>query len=425
MQITLTRNEWWSKALAIAIAVICFVSNFYTNDAKLIYECCLATCGILLLRSSKHKYLFLVLIVISSYIVLLFPYFLNDLNIGTFSALNQPTLYQKTIYVFSVFLTTLLFFFKEVPYVPIVDRLKVFDNELIFYFNTIVMVLILIFGASGETVLTGSYGQNHAEMSIVFIYFPIFFLTSYVSSGRAKPKLFLLVLIAVAFVIKSLLFGGRGNSVSMLLLMYILFFDKRMSLKALLLLIVVGFTLSSFWAIYRVGGRKIDIAQLYSFGASYKDKYSAAGNNQTDVFYASVRLITMKDMGLISGSESLEAFGLFWASIFVPNSALPPLANLATYLLSSFNSLGGGLVFAYFYVFLSYFGVVLIAYYVSIIFRKVRESTNLYMLFYCLLVSCTVIVWFAYGPITLFKLCLLGTCYIFGLKMLSERFVKP
>jgi hypothetical protein len=193
----------------------------------------------------------------------------------------------------------------------------------------------------------------------------------------------------------------------------------------LLLLIIVGFVLLSLWAQFRVGIRDVSISDVFAFSASNTNKYAAAGNNQTDVFYSSVRLISMKDMGTISGTESLQAFALFCGSIFVPYSSLPPLANWSTYLLSSFNALGGGLIFSYFYVYLSYFGVILIAYYVSIVFRKIRESTNFYMLFYGLLVSCTVIGWFAYGPITLFKLCLLGTCYIFGLKTITTRFVKP
>jgi hypothetical protein len=425
MNIALTRNEWLSKSLAIAIAIICFVAHYYTNDGTLIFKCCLLICGVLLARSIKHKYLFVVLLVISSYVILLFPYFINNLSIGTFSALEQTDLYQKTIYVFSVFLVSLLFFFKDVPYVPIMDRIPVFENDLIYYFNAIAMIAILIFGASGQSVLEAAYGEAQHSMSIVYVYFPIFFLASFVSSGRHKRKLIFLILMGGIFAVRSLLFGARGNTVSILMMMYILFFDKRLSFKGLLVFIVAGFTFLGFWAQYRMGIRGISLSDIYNFGANYNNKYAAEGNNQTDVFYASVRLISLKDMGLISGPESLQAFALFWGSIFVPYSILPPLANLSMYLISSFSTLGGGLIFSYFYVYLSYFGVILIAYYVSTIFRKLRQSTNLYMLFYGILACCTVIGWFAYGPITLFKLCLLGTCYVFVLRMISKRFVKP
>jgi hypothetical protein len=426
MNIALTRNEWLSKALALILALVCYIGNFYLNNGTLIFECCLVICAVLLLRSIKHKYIFLMLAAISTYVLLLYPYFWNNLKIGAFDQLNQPGYYQKGIYVFSVFLSALLFFFKDVPYVPLVDRLKVFDNNLIFYFNVIIMIVNLIFGARGQSVLSAGYGQNETSVSIFFVYFPIFFLAAYSSSGRDKSRLLLINVIAIVFIIRSLLFGSRGNSVSMLLLMYFLYFDKHLSFKAVIALMLLGFTMLSIWAQVRVGLSlaKIDLGQVFTTTTTLRDKYEAVGNNQTDVFYASVRIISLRDMGFLNFGTGITAFLFFVCSLLIPSNMLPPIANLAIYMLGSYNALGGGMIFAYFYGFFSYFGVILIAWYISFVFTRVRTSTNLYMLCYGILAMCTVITWFAYGPVTLFKLCILGTAYIAVMNTLSPKLVN-
>ena len=103
MNIALTKSEITGKLLAIVFAIACCVGHFYYNDATLIYNCCLLVCAILLVRSVKHKYLFLFACFVSTYILFLYPYFINNLSIGIYYEISGPSSYQKAIFLFSIF----------------------------------------------------------------------------------------------------------------------------------------------------------------------------------------------------------------------------------------------------------------------------------------------------------------------------------
>ena len=422
MNIALTKSEITGKLLAIVFAIACCVGHFYYNDATLIYNCCLLVCAILLVRSVKHKYLFLFACFVSTYILFLYPYFINNLSIGIYYEISGPSSYQKAIFLFSIFLTSLLFFFKDQPNVPVADRLPVYDSNIVFFINIMVMVAIIFFGASGESIISASYGSNRTEISTIYVYFPVFFLAAYLSSGRRKMQLYLMHIVGFAFVLKSLLLGGRGNTITMGLIIYLLFFDSRMSFPTFILVLVVGFVFFALFGYLRAAKNltSINLADAFAIGSSYRDKYVAASSNQTDVFYASVRIITMVDTGIITTLERIWAFALFCVSIFVPYSILPPLANLSNYKLDVYNSLGGGLIFAYFYTYLSYGGIILAGYLVNKVWDNLRTSESLYTLVYSILVFATMNGWFAYNPITLFKLCLWAVFYIFAMDMLNK-----
>ena len=394
MNIALTKSEITGKLLAIVFAIACCVGHFYYNDATLIYNCCLLVCAILLVRSVKHKYLFLFACFVSTYILFLYPYFINNLSIGIYYEISGPSSYQKAIFLFSIFLTSLLFFFKDQPNVPVADRLPVYDSNIVFFIN----------------------------IMVIYVYFPVFFLAAYLSSGRRKMQLYLMHIVGFAFVLKSLLLGGRGNTITMGLIIYLLFFDSRMSFPTFILVLVVGFVFFALFGYLRAAKNltSINLADAFAIGSSYRDKYVAASSNQTDVFYASVRIITMVDTGIITTLERIWAFALFCVSIFVPYSILPPLANLSNYKLDVYNSLGGGLIFAYFYTYLSYGGIILAGYLVNKVWDNLRTSESLYTLVYSILVFATMNGWFAYNPITLFKLCLWAVFYIFAMDMLNK-----
>ncbi|MBL7719750.1 MAG: hypothetical protein JNL72_12985 [Flavipsychrobacter sp.] len=426
MNFAITRIELVSRIVAVLLAILCFYANFSLNSGTLIFYGCLAVCAILLVRTTKHKYLFLTCIFISSYVLLLYPYFVNNMRIGTFSDLNVSSLFQRTIYLFSVFLCSLLFFLKELPEVPVAHRIPVQDNNLIFYLNLLVMIGIVVFGASGQTVMEAGYGQNKGSFSLAYIYFPFFFLASYLYSGRKKGRLIWILLVALAFIARSLSFGGRMGTISILLVVYLLFFDARISFTTLLVLAIVGFAFFSFWGQFRSNPSlaNLSLAEMFDFSIKHKDKYTAMGNNQTDVFYASVRIVTMVDVGMIDAAKRIQSLGLFFLSVVVPYSKLPPLANLSSYRLDTYNSLGGGLIFAYFYTYLSYFGIVLVARYITFLWDLMRTSKRKYVLAYVILVYATINTWLAYHPITMIKLCVWGVVYIYVLDIVGGWLVK-
>ena len=128
----------------------------------------------------------------------------------------------------------------------------------------------------------------------------------------------------------------------------------------------------------------------------------------------------MADLGIIDVREQVSAFLYFLAAIFVPFSMLPPIANLSRYMMFDYGTLGGGLIFGYFYVWFSYAGVVFIAYYVSWIWKKLTTTYRQNVLIYGILAFSSIGGWYAYTPITLFKYCLWGMVYMALLSLIHK-----
>ena len=70
---------------------------------------------------------------------------------------------------------------------------------------------------------------------------------------------------------------------------------------------------------------------------------------------------------------------------------------------------GGGLISAFFYVFLGHIGVIFIGYVIAKILSIGVRSKNTFKNLFFILAYTTMPRWFAYYPITLFKLALLGS----------------
>jgi hypothetical protein len=324
-----------------------------------------------------------------------------------------------------------LFFYKHIPIKSLNERLEIKDNAFIFYMNLIFQIAIIMFGSSGKSIFEASYGSNEAQITTINNYYSVFYLAAYFSSGRIRSRLLLLNTIAILYCANSLMLGGRGATISMALVYYLLVMDRRISMLQLIGVLVVGFLFMTFWGFVRSGQAAAffsvadgGLANVLGLTSSITDSYAIKGGHYTDIYYASVRIVGMTDIGAIDFGDRVYAFSLFVASIFVPYSILPPIANLASYMVGEYMTLGGGLAFAYFYTFLSYFGVILLGFLVNIPWNKLRTSSNKYVLVYCILVFAFMNGWFAYNPITLFKLCLWGAGYVYFLDVLTANLIK-
>ena len=143
--------------------------------------------------------------------------------------------------------------------------------------------------------------------------------------------------------------------------------------------------------------------------------------NQGEVFYSSVAFIGLKNYGLLNTNKSFEYFVL---SLILPSRYLPKISDLPGYV-SSFTPIGGGSgVFAYFYVWFGIYGVVGIAIFLSFLINLAYKSSNEYLILYSVMVLSTYPRWFAYSPITLFKLCLYILPVYFIYKIMFNSFRK-
>lgn len=431
MTLELSARDMVSKMLAIILAIICYVAFFDLHDPRLNYIAAFTCCIFLLLRSVKDKFLFVFYLFISSYLFFLYPHYIKGYAIQAYS-FDASIYHDKTLFTFSLFLVSMLFFFKHMPIRTLNERLEVRDNAFIFYMNLVFQVAIIIFGTSGTTIFEQTYGSNQVEISTINNYYSVFYIASFVTSGRQRNRMLLLNTVALLYCANSLALGGRGATISMALVYYLLVLDKRVSFFQFALLILLGFVFMTFWNFVRSGHTAAffsaaeggGLGAIFGVTSSAADKYTMQGGHYTDIFYATSRILAMTDTGVIDLGDRVYAFALFIASIAVPYSILPPIANLASYLVGDYMTLGGGMAFAYFYTFLSYFGVILLAFLINLAWNKLRGSKNKYALVYCILVFAFMNGWFAYNPITLFKLCLWGAGYIFFMDVLTANLTR-
>lgn len=407
----------------LSLLILILLHRYVSGSENLIYIIALCLSVFLIARSVHNKTLFVFYVFAFTYVLFLYPYFLKGLGITMFYNFNYRPYFVKGIFVYAIFLSFLVLFNKKQRTEYIIDRIVFKDSNLLFYLNVTIMILVIMFGKSGESIFTMRYGFNKVEDSTIYEYFPIFYLATIIYSGRNKYKLRFAGFLSLLYCVNGLLLGSRGAPLMIALMYFIFFIEHKISYWQLAVVLFLGLELVFIWGSVRAN-------QAVSFnigdviGASMHDRYTVTGSNQTDVFYSAVRLISMADMGIISAGEQVAAFFYFLAAIVVPFSMLPPIANLAKYMTLDYGSLGGGLIFGYFYVWFSYAGVAFIAYYINLVWRRLTTTSNQTILAYCVLAFSSIGGWYVYTPITLFKYCVWGMIYI-ALMSLIHRAVSP
>ena len=128
-------------------------------------------------------------------------------------------------------------------------------------------------------------------------------------------------------------------------------------------------------------------------------------SHQGDVYYASARMIGLVKTKQLDPVKRIEAFIGNALSIFLPSKFFPEHVKTGSYLQNKYGTGGGGLISVYFYTFLGYLGVVLVGLWLGYLINKSRTSPNQFFILYFILVISTYPRWFAYSPITMFKLC--------------------
>lgn len=402
--------------------VILFICNRFLNINQgmggviFIFGLVISSFVVLKMLLYKQKSLLIFALFLFSYVYNLRYYFLYNKDISYHQSFNSEYFYNNTALIHILFLITLLFCINHPYFVKKkeIGRISfiVKDNCYIFMIVFALSVLIFLLGRSGETLMVGAYGKTDVEQSSFNEYFIVTFLVAYLFSGLKNWRLILLYILALVYVIKNILYGGRIEALQIALLLFCLILEHRITIKKLIILFVLGLYIVNLLARIRenpliiVNENWLDIVNPFNFESG-----DINSNNQGDVFQSSVRLYGLVDTGIIGNLDRAHSFLLFFCSIFLPFSWLPPLANLSTYFQNGFSSGGGGLISSYFYVWLSIPGVILIAVFVSYILSKYQLFKYNSLNVYTILFVSTFPRWMAYNPIIIFKLCVYGLVF--------------
>lgn len=421
----------------IEIRVYCLLSFFflwlylaidgYTYMNGILLFCLLSIVNVLLIVRSaiqKNK-LFFVLFVYSFFYVYVLRYsFINQIPIAVYTDFISLKYIYKSTLSFALFLIVLLGCIRIEKNTNI-QALKPKDSPVIFYFCYILSLVAMIKGKSGESILSaGSYLGGDVSTSSLNEYFFIFFISAFYYCGAYKSRKLLLYLLSFCYCMKNLLFGGRIETVMMGFCLLTLVFQYKYKIRTFVLgLLFLSFLMIAWGSIRQ--NPTIFFADDWVSLLFSKDDVSIVISQEGDVNYGSFRMVGLAEEGILSVQERLKAFGYFFISIFVPYSQLPSSANLSANLQNLYPSGGGGLISGYFYVYFSYIGVALIAFWLAKILSKVAKlhgSSIIYI--YTIYAITTFPRWFAYNPIVLFKLTFWGVLFTSLMNSLYNHFCK-
>ena len=353
------------------------------------------------------------------------------LPISAFENTSNLEYKSKVIVLFSFF----LFGFHSV----LSTRHSQFDINFNFKFSSLYFYLLclalcflsLIFGMSGESILSsGQYDLKNLNKSPLHEYFVLFYSMLLVNSYKYRLKKHIELFILLYFCFKSLLFGGRIEVVQVLFVFVMLKYNflQKVQWYYLSAMIVLAYLSMTFLGVVRESPQFVISAingnldfSLLTFRSG--DEKAWVGGTFGDVWYSSIRLLSLVDNDFLDFSLRLESFFSFLFNAFAPSNFWPLHANLSAFLQSSFPSPGGSFSFVQFYVWLGYFGPFFNGLFLAVACNSIF-SRNPFVSFYSFLVVVTFPRWFLYNPVALTKFCLIGAVLILLVTYFEKKINK-
>lgn len=407
-------NRLYRQIFSLLFFLIIIFSIFFKLD-KIILFFLLITNFILIYTLRKNIPLFIFSIFISFYTIALIPYFYLNYQISFFDKFNTLSLYSQTLKVHSLFLTSFLFFIPKNnfnnDYLEYL-RLNNKQNNFIFYFFYFLCIISMIKGMSGVNLFeSGQYSGDLVLKSSFYEYFILFFLIAFYFSSRKSLHLLLLIIIYLFYCFKTLLYGGRIEIVQisiMFFLIYTVTNKIKVSKFKILIFLLFFYYFNIIVSNVRnnpenlINKEYIEVLNPLSFiNSGNKVIYS----NEGEVFHSSVRFIGMIETDVLPLKDRLVSIMTFPFSVFVPTNVLPPSASLISYKQDEVTSGGGGLISAYFFVWFSWLGPILIGFFLIKIFSKIQYSKSVYYKLYGIMILSTFPRWYSYNPLIFIKLC--------------------
>jgi len=426
----ITKNKFNKlDIITLLLNILLIILSLYnTSFSKYLLLATSWTNVILLYKSRNQKSFFIMFIFWFTYILYLYNYFFFGIQLSVYKIYQNDYNFTLTLIVHSIFLGIFNLYFKTIKYKEdIKNKIRIKDNSLFFLGSILIMVFIIIFGKSGENIFSaGGYGKNITSNFLnlaIYEYYYIFFLLAIKYSKLKKDRLIIIFLISFFYIIKNLLFGGRVESLQLLLLIFLLFMSFKISNKLFYFGVIIGYYFFELFG--RIRGNPSIIFEGLNILNPFNLNRTIIMNNQTDVFYNSTAFIGLVNDNLFDLEFRIKSFLYFILGLFVPSKYIPQEYTLWTAGRNlGVNYGGGGLISSITYTWLGVFGVILIAIFFAKIFNKFNHSKNEYVNIYIIMLLTTFPRWFAYSPITAFKLSVYSVVIFWIVDKLEEVFSK-
>lgn len=381
----------------------------------------------LLFQTFKRVPIFIACIFFMKFTVIPYYYYVSGMQISVYTDYFTLELLNKVSLLLGFFycgLSLSLCLNLKQPYDnrdEVKNRVQFYECTHCFYIALLLSILLAHFGLNGETLITSGYGASDVNKSPIFEYGIIFYAIALLTTNKKSSVQGVLIYFFLFFyVTKSLLYGGRIEVLQILVLHFyvkrnLFYYDSKIKIYSYIILGFLALELTGY-----VRSNPIMVMNLLTLNISLNDvfldnnKYILV-TNASDVTYASQRIIGMVEDSTITFSYRLESLLSYIFNIplsFYDNDYVS-YQNLASYKKDIYSAGGGGLIVAYAYVWFGLVGPILAGLWIGKIFSYLYESENKYYFLYSLLVIISFPRWFAYGPITLVKFCVVAVLFYY------------
>ena len=387
--------------------------------------------AVFVIKFKENIPLFILFIFIFFYTFTFIYYFFFNYYLSVWPDFQSFDIFKKVLinhYLFIFFLGFITSSKINIDFELKINHILKYD-VLIYCLLCIVFILFIVFGIRGENIFeSGIYADSETmnksklhEYNIIVYLFLLFY------SKSNKFYIFFNTFLLLLFVSKTLLYGGRIEVLEICLLYfyYYFVFRNKVNYKHIFFLSILGFFFMHISQNIRSNPLaliNLDLGSIFDFTELFKF-YSAKtyiDSNQGDVIQSSARMIGLIDVGLIPFYNRIFGAIFFVFSIFLPSNILPEYSNLSVFKQALYSSGGGGLISTYFYVWFSYLGPIIIAFFLGVIFNVFFKTTNKYIKVYGLTILISFPRWFAYNPIQIVKFCLFSVIILFVIHLLSR-----
>jgi hypothetical protein len=412
--------------ITFLISIIIGINYF---SSVLIYSSLLLNIFYLIVQTviKKNIPFFIVILFISRYILPLYYPLFTDIQFGAFTdtaSSDDRYLYFNIAQIQLLFTSTFALFL-NIEKRDNLTRVYCIDNKFYYFVCLSIFMFFTFFGKTGEGLRSGDYGSGAGvdTISSAFEYAIIPFIGAAIFSYNRK-RILLLHIASLYYIAKNTLFGGRVESIMILLVLYLFFYKDKIKFKYIVFGIIILIYILGVIGRFRADPRLLFNGEFYDLLMPVHTNRSDIQliiTQESEVNYSSVTILKLIKDGIVVSLDRIKALIWFIISLFVPSSYTEPIANLSTYAKNYNNNLGGGLISVYFYLYAGYLGVLFIAYLISNFLNYFNRSKLDYKSIYSIFVIVTIFRWYPYSPVMLFKLCIFGTLFIVSLIYLSNK----
>jgi len=272
-------------------------------------------------------------------------------------------------------------------------KIKLHYNPIISLVGILSLFLILITGYNKDIISSQGYVSNSNPL---YEYAIVIFAIVWLFSGNKKIINNILIFYGVSFIIYSLSFGDRSAAFMMLLLVFILYFEKKITIVKLVLFALIAIILSNFIGVIRTGVP----LDFYTITKNLIER----GFYSDTVSYSYYSGITISVLHHIDSNAPKYFFEFLKYQIV--GFGINEFGSMAHFVRENYSELfnrAGGLYTSSFYAWFGYNGVILSAVIMGIIIRTTYSKVGSFALLYQILIIVLSLRWYLYNPTGLFR----------------------